>query len=52
MHEYLIDRLIIPSLGTGGPYPQQRCRAWQDCSIYKIVKIELDLLLAARKTNE
>ena len=28
------------------------CRAWQDCSICKIVKVELDPLLAAHNTNE
>ena len=30
----------------------QNSRAHQDCSICKIVKIELDLLLPARNTNE
>ena len=30
----------------------QYCRANQDCSICKIVKSELDTLLAARNTNE
>ena len=30
----------------------QYCRAWQDCSICKFVKLELDQLLAVRNINE
>ena len=53
MHFWLFISPANPDIRyIGYTYNSHYCNAHQDCSICKIVKIELDPLLAARNTNE